>query len=441
MKKWIILWMVLFFSFAVFSEETLDLTIDKAIDLAIKNNYRYLISKEGVKQFRHRLKQNLGFLPTVTVEGAKNLREKLMELEMPPLFPDEAPMKVAIDFTKDYEFTLQIVQPVFTGGKILNTFKNAKIDLQIAKEKSENAKNEVILNTKKGFFNILVMRELLKAHKEALKLAENNHRNVTESYNLGMVSKYDLLRSELTVASIKPTILNVEKGLKLLILNLKAMLGIPDSTGINISGKLSYEKYQLDVPHLIQHSLINRSEIQQLKMEAVKAKNLLRMAYAQYLPDLSIIASYSYRSDYFKLNGDNWENYYTVNLGVRFPIFMGMKRSGQIGELRVMKKVIGMNIKDLNDATKLQIKDLYLTIQKEFKNIQAGLKNIETAREGVRIADLNYNEGMISILELNSSFNELTKAKVTYLQAVYNYNIALAELEKISGIKINGGKK
>ena len=441
MKKCFVFLIATLLSCFGFSEEFMDITIDKAIKLALKNNYMYLISKEGVKRYKYRLNQNFNFLPTVTLEGARNLDEKLMELEMPPMLPGDEPMKISIDFTKDYEFTLQVVQPVFTGGKILNAFRNAKIDLKIAKERQENVKDEVILNIKKMFYNVLVMKELHKAHKEALDLAENNYRNVEERYKLGMVSKYDLLRSELSVASIKPIILNVEKNIKLLVLNLKTMLGIPESTGINISGTLSYSEYQLDVSDLINKSLISRSEILQLKMEEEKTRNLLKIAYAQYLPDFSIIARYSYRSDFFRFQGGNWEDYYTINLGVSFPIFLGLKRSGQIGELKVLKKILRMNLEDLYNATKVQVQNHYLSIQKEFKNIQAGLKNIETANEGVRIADLNYKEGLISILELNSSYNELTSAKVAYLQAVYNYNIALAELEKISGQIINGGKR
>ena len=54
----------------------------------------------------------------------------------------------------NYEFTFQVIQPIFAGGKILYSYKNAKIDLKIAREKQQNAKEEVILNVKKIFFNI-----------------------------------------------------------------------------------------------------------------------------------------------------------------------------------------------------------------------------------------------------------------------------------------------
>jgi outer membrane protein len=104
-----------------------------------------------------------------------------------------------------------------------------------------------------------------------------------------------------------------------------------------------------------------------------------------------------------------------------------------------LQKIMDLNVRQLNDATQLEIESKYRTINQEYENIQLGQKNMESAREGVRIAELNYREGMITILELNSSYNELTRAKVNYLQALYNYNIAIAELEKITGINLNGG--
>jgi len=425
----------------LFSAEEMNLTIDKAIDLALKNNKNYLISQAEVKQYKYKLRQNLGFLPNVTLEGFKNIDEKLMELEIPPFFPGAEPTTTTIDFTKNYEFTFQVVQPVFAGGKILYSYKNARLDLNIARERHKNTRKEVILQVKKVFFNILVMKELLKAHNEALQLAETNYRNINENYKLGMASKYDLLRAELAAASIKPNILNVQKLLNVSILNLKFMAGIPEKSKIKVLGKLNYSSYPLTLAHLIDQSLVTRSEIRQLEMQMKKTANLLKMAYGQFLPDISLIASYSYRSDFFNFGKNNWDSYYTINLGISFPIFTGLKRSAQIGEIKVMKKILNLNYKQLKETTKLQIHELYMTIQQEYENIQAGLKNIETAEEGVRIAELTYNEGLISILELNTSTNDLTMAKVNFLQAVYNYNIAAAELEKISGIKINGGNE
>lgn len=441
MKKTTILLLMGFAAGLLQAEPAMELSIDQAIDMALQNNTRYLISQQEVKQSRHKLRQNLGFLPQISVSGYRVLDEKLMELEMPPIFPGEEPTKIALDFTMDYEFTFQLVQPVFTGGKVWHAFKNAQIDVRIAREKLKNSREGLKLDVKKVFFNIQVLDEMLKTHREALALAENNYQNVEQSYRLGMVSKYDLLQAELSVSSLKPRIINIQKLLSLMTLNLKVMLGIPESAEVKLVGELTYDQKQLELASLIEQALINRSELVQLKMEMQKARNLLKMTWAQYVPDFSLVASYSYRSNFFNFHSGNWDGYYSINLGVSFPIFTGLKRNAQVGELKVLDKILNLNFKELGDATRIETQDMVLTIKEEYQNILLGLKNVETAREGVRIAELSYKEGLISILELNTSYNALTQAKVLYLQAVYNYNIAISSLEKISGVSLNGGQE
>jgi outer membrane protein len=441
MKKTVILVLILLMSVLFLRPQEMELTIDRAIELALQNNTSYLISQQEVKQSKLGVQKNLGFLPQVTLEGYRVLKEKLMELEMPSMVPGEDPMVIALDFTKNYEFTVRVVQPVFTGGKIWYAFKNAQIDLRIAKEKLKNSREDLILDVKKVFFNILVMKELLKTHQEALGLAEKNYQNVKQSYELGMVSKYDLLQAELSVSSQKPRILNISKLIEIMTSNLKVMVGIPIETRVKTRGELSYDKEQVELTELIQTALVKRSEIRQLEMEVKKASNLLKMTWAQFIPDFSIVASYSYRSDNLNFKPGNWQDYYSINLGISFPIFSGLRRGAEVGQMKVMRKILRMNLKELNDATRIQVQDLHLSMKEEYENILLGLKNMETAREGVRIAELSYQQGLITILELNSSYNALTQAKVSYLQAVYNYNIALSTLEKITGVSLNGGNE
>ena len=73
MKKNILIIVFSILTIFLFSEDTLDLTIDKAIDMALNNNINYIISQEEVKRYKHKLIQNLNFLPKITLEGFKTL--------------------------------------------------------------------------------------------------------------------------------------------------------------------------------------------------------------------------------------------------------------------------------------------------------------------------------------------------------------------------------
>ena len=421
------------------AEPPMDLTVDQAVQLALTNNPAYLVSQQEIRQYRYRLMQNFGFLPEVTLQGSKILDEKLMTIEIPAFIPGTEPTRATLRFTKNYAFSFQVVQPVFTGGKIFFNYKNAELDLRLAKEKEKNSRADTILNVRKAFYNIKILQELLQAHREAYSLAEGNFNNVKNSFDLGMASQYDLLRAELAFSAVKPDVLRVENLLETSIYGLKLMLGLPSAQEIRLQGELGYRQLQLELANLLQNSLQNRSELLQLQMQKQKIDNLLKITWAQYIPNFSLVASYSYQSDYLKFTAGNWDNYYNISLGVSFPIFTGLKRSAQIGEMNVLKKIMDLNVRQLSDGTRLEVESGYRTIRQEYENIQMGLKNVESAKEGVRIAELSYKEGMITILELNSSYNELTRAKVNYLQALYNYNIAIAELEKLTGINLNGG--
>lgn len=436
-KAFLVLFLMAALGFAV--GEPLELTVDQAIEMALSNNPAYQASQQEVRQYRYRLLQAFGFLPEATLSGAKILDQKLMTIEIPSFIPGGEPTKASLRFQLDYSFSFQVTQPVFTGGKIFWNFKNSQIDLRLAREKEKNSRADTILNVRKSFYNIQILEQLLQAHREALALAEGNFRNVQSSFDLGMASQYDLLRAELALSAVKPDVLRVENLLETSRLGLKLMLGLPPGQELALRGELGYRPLQLDLARLLEDSLANRSELKQLRMEKQKIDNLLKITWAQYVPNFSIVANFSYQSDYFKLRKDNWDDYYSVSLGMSWPIFTGLKRSAQVGEMNVLRKIMDLNVRQLGDATRLQAESGFRTVRQEYENIQLGLKNVESAREGVRIAELSYKEGMITILELNSSYNELTRAKVNYLQALYNYNIAIAELEKLTGVDLNGG--
>jgi len=78
----------------------MDLTVDQAIQLALSNNPAHRISELEVKQYRYRLQQNFNFLPEVTLQGSKILDEKLMTIELPPMFPGGEASSVSMRFLR-----------------------------------------------------------------------------------------------------------------------------------------------------------------------------------------------------------------------------------------------------------------------------------------------------------------------------------------------------
>ena len=85
--------------------------------------------------------------------------------------------------------------------------------------------------------------------------------------------------------------LRVENLLETSILGLKLMLGLPRTREVRLQGELGYKQVQLELVALLQSSLNNRSELLQLKMEKQKIDNLLKITWAQYVPNFSLVAA------------------------------------------------------------------------------------------------------------------------------------------------------
>lgn len=416
------------------AEGEVNLTLEKALEMAIKNNAAYRVSLLQVERRRHKVRQNLDFLPVITVEGLWELDEKLMTTTVPPVYPGAGTQEIAIDFTRNFQFSFKILQPVFTGGKNGLTFQNARLDLEIAAEQARETKADMIFQVKKAYYNILVTEGLIEAHKEAAEAAEINFNNIRRRFEMGMSSRYDLLQAELALDSLQPEMSRIEKIFALSQSQLKILLGLPENAAIHIVEKLECPEITPIPEKLFQSALASLPALQCMEIEKKKNTNLLRIAYGQFFPHVSLMAAFTSRSNYFNLKPGNWQNFYTINLLVQFPIFLQWKRPAYIGELKVAEKIIDLTQEQLKDSLRLELERLILTLREEWQNIRVTRKNMDTAREGLRTARLTFDEGLLSILELTQSAGQVTRARVAHLQAVYNYVIALAELQKLTGV-------
>ncbi|HPA72297.1 MAG TPA: TolC family protein, partial [Spirochaetota bacterium] len=91
-------------------------------------------------------------------------------------------------------------------------------------------------------------------------------------------------------------------------------------------------------------------------------------------------------------------------------------------ELASVRKLIGISIR--SGYSKLLTSSMTIKSQRE---------NVATAEEGLRIARESYRAGVIKNSDLIAAEYALTSAKTGFINAVYNYHVALAELRRETG--------
>ncbi len=427
--------LLVFFSVKFSSpQEKLTLTLEESIRLALAQNPYHLATEERLETARAQVREAASsFFPTLNAQGLHTLDEKLFVLTFPSLVPGQPPQRISIDFTKDYQFALSLSLPIFTSGRLTSGFKQAKYNFLSTEQGLRQSKQTTVFNTKQAFYGYLLAKSFVKVAEETVGVAEKHYKNVKNLYEVGMASKFDLLRSEVEVANLKPQLIKARNSLKIAELGLKTLLGLDLSQPVEIQGELTYEPYEPDLEDCMTKALVNRPELNQLGYQRQMAGEMLKMSRASNLPTVALSGTYNFWADKFNFKNDNWQSYYTFNLVFTLPLFNGFATSARVAQSKAMIREIEMTQKGFQDMVRFEVRQALLKLQEAKESLLPQEKNVEQAQESLRIAELNYSEGIATTLDVSAAQAALTQAKTNYAQALYDYVLSRAQLEKAMG--------
>jgi outer membrane protein TolC len=417
-----------------FPQEKMILTLEESIRLALSQNPYHLATEERVETARARVREAAaGFLPSLNAQGIHTLDEKLFELEFPDPITGQS-QRFSVDFTRDYQFSLSLSLPLYTGGRLTSGFKQAKYSLLSSEEDARQSEHITVFNAKAAFYGCLLAEDFVSVAEEAVEVAEKHFNNVKRLYEVGMASKFDLLRSEVELANLKPQLIKSRNNLKIAELNLKTLLGLDLSQPIEIKGELTFELFEPDLDTSIDTALVKRSELSQLGYQKKMAGEMLKLARASRLPTVALSGTYNYWADRLNFKEETWQNYYTVNLALTVPLFNGFSASARVAQSKAMINELELTHKGLMDMVKFEVRQALLKLNEAKESLLSQERNVEQAEESLRIAEVNFAEGMVTTLDVSSVQAALTQAKTNYSQALYDYVMSLAQLDKAMGV-------
>jgi outer membrane protein TolC len=421
--------------FQVAAGETMVLTLDDSIRLALKQNPFYLAAQAKEDQSSAAVGQAVaGFFPSINAQGTNVLDKKVFSVEFPSLVPGQPPTRVKLDFSRAYQFTVNFSLPVYAGGRLVSGYKTANYNLQATRESIRQTRQETVLNVKKAFYGYLLAKSFVDVAEEGVALAEKHYLNVKNLYDVGMASKFDLLRSEVQLANLKPTLIRARNGLHTATSGLKMLLGLDLAQDVEFKGELTFQAVEVNVDADVTQALARRPELQQFQYQKLMASEMVKMNMGGYLPTVAIGGAYNYWANTFNFSKRNWESFYQINLVLNIPLFNGFLNSSKVGESKAVLKQMEYNQKGLIETVKFEVQEAIQALRQARESLLSQEKNIEQAREAVRIAELNYAEGLATTLDVSSVQAALSQAKTNQVQALYDYAVALAQLEKSIGM-------
>jgi outer membrane protein len=416
---------LLFHTYLVFGE-TYNLNLDQCLQTSYQNNKNLLQLEEKINSARYKIDEaRSGFFPQLSLSGSYTRLGKI------PSYDVGGGMKFSLGTENNYNLSLSYQQPLFTWGKIRSGYDISKYNLSLTKEEYRKTKQDIKFNVVNLFYNILLAKELIKVREESIARIEDHLKAVQERYDKGYASEFDVLRVKVQLANAKP-LLTQAKNLSLLTMNnLKNILGISLSDSVNLEGTLDFEPIEIEKSQAEEFAFKNRSELKSITHQRGIGQKALAIAKANNKPNLFGLANYEYKRPFY--SKDEWETDWNFTFQVSVPIFDGFLTRSKIRQARSDLKQLDIAENEVQDFIKLEISQAISDLNLAKENILSQEENVKQAKESLRIAKVQYQQGMITNIEEMDTELSLTIAQTNYLQALSDYLIAKAKYEKAIG--------
>jgi len=431
------------------------LSLQESIDAAMAENLGVKAAEEKVETAKQKINEaRAGFMPVLSASGSYMFFGKLPTMELDLGLPPEVMAMFGVEDTQDsgpseietgsedtYRAGLSLQQPIFTWGQILNNYKQSKLSLEASKQELEAVKQQTILDVTAAFYGVLLTEKLVNVGNMAVAQVEAHLKIANNLLDAGVATNFDVLRAKVRLANTKSRFIRVQNGLRLAKDNLKNIIDMDMDTQITAVGELAYYPLELSLDQLIESAMSNRPELKQLQFQELVGEKFVSLAKAGNKPNLAMIGNYSYDSyaetlgDAFKK--DEWNNSWNVGLALQIPIFDGLATRARVKQAKSGLRQIQIGREQLANGIRLEVRASFFGFQESKELLKEQDETVQQAEESLRIANLRYENGMITNIELMDAELAFTQTQINHSNALHDYVIAIARLEKASASKLD----
>jgi len=392
------------------------LSLQQAITLAMVNNPQILAAQKEITAANARILQ---------AEAFPNLEFGLSWEETPSNF----------NITKAGERNIGFVQPFEFPGKRGARGHVAKIDRQFFEENLRRTKLLISAEVKRSYYQAWLNQKLVANFEAIADLLQQFRETATVRYQAQKVPFLEVLRAKTELAKINNELIAARREAQNALAELNRLLGRPGSTPLALADDLTYQPFtktvemvvnemrQLSVSRRLSETLVERGRAQ------------MRLAQKNYLPDFAV-GLFNQKRDgqppFTTANplGSTESNLWGIDVGVSIPLWFWKGPRGQAEEARAFFDLAQIQLEAVNRNVTTAIENAHRSVKAAEEQVrlfeETLLRDVEDElRSGVS----HYQTDQIDALNLIDIYRTYTTTQAEYYRALYNYHVALADLE------------
>lgn len=400
------------------------ISLEEAIDLSLKNSKPLKAAQARIQQASANTtisKQKQ--LPDLSISGSYlRVTQPNIVQAHPPSTPG-----TPISVNQVAYGLANLSVPIYSGNKLQYGIKSSEFLEKAAMLDADQDKDAVILNTIDAFSNLYKARANLRVIQQNLAQSKSRDVDFANLEKNGLLARNDKLKALLQTANIELNLADVENNLKVTMVNMNIMLGlpegtvlVPDSTSLVDPGAVkSIQDYE-------QLALQNRKDMQALGYRKQASQMGIKTAKADYFPSLSLSGGYVALDvpDFITIT-----NAFTFGVGLSYNVSSLWKTNAHVSEAKAKLAEVQANEEELNDNIRSQINQAYEALLTAQKKIEVSQVAIENGRENYKIVKNKYDNSLLTVTDLLDANALMLQSEISLelakADAIVAYNVLL----------------
>lgn len=412
------------------AEPLLTLDAKQCVELALRQNAQALAALEDVAakealvgqakaQRMPQAKVETGYVYTKDLQRQVGNGLAQLVLETDNLMPDKGILSSRLGFE----------QVLYAGGQIQAAVRASEYLAKSEEWKRQAKLDQIEFEAKQAFYDCMLAKALVEVARDSVTTFERHLADAKQSLEVGLVSRFEVLRAETELGARQTDLESANTAASIALLNLRRILALPQDQPLELTGELPWNPLEEPIENLLKEAKDKRAELCALENGISAAEAQIDLKRGQFKPKAAAKAQWQTSEGSGQMSPDGWQ----FSVGAQWDLYTGGKRKAEVQEAKAQLRSIQHQRTDVERLVDLDVRQAYLRVQEAIAKIRKEKGTVELGREGLRLAQLRFQEGAGTQAETLDAELASTQARTTLAKALRDYAVALAALDKATG--------
>lgn len=408
--------------------ETVILSLDDCIRKALQNNPQIRSAFSNSEIYKTKIGQAWSnYFPTFNMTNGVT-RNRFLTVNFP--VPEQV-----------YNFynamDLSASQLLFDFGKTKAAADMSKKTYESTIANLDETINTIIYDVKEAYYSLLHALEKQNVYSDSIKSYELQLKQAEAFYSIGTKPKIDVTMAQYNLGNAQLGYIKSSNEVTMATAQLNNAMGLPEEEDYKILDKLVMKEYDYNFEDLLEKAYETRPELLSYRKKAKASEILIRSTKRAFFPNIEAVGAYSVGG------GTKFTDDYGWTIGAQFVygntnLFL-LKKQVDEAKATHQKDLADLDVAEQN--VYLQVKQAYINLKNAQESIPITALSLKHAKEQYDLASGRYKAGVGDAIELKDSEVTYRNARLDYLAALLQYNVSVADLERVVGFKLQEKEK